>query len=211
MCEKESCNRIITNKNCDIVIEDFTFNCNYIQVFILKLNNSKDDDNPTQTIIKTNRHQPVIFNSNGDGFYTICKLTVPIDEGKPYYYKDEKFYHNIQEVSLQEILDVNPNVSEVKVEYMYYFSTCNLKKCFINICQDIFKQQTSMCNKPNSDSSLTYKRDLLWSAMNVIKYLVEMDQLEEAQRLLEEITACNGLCSSPQPEFTSNCGCGCRK
>jgi len=68
-----------------------------------------------------------------------------------------------------------------------------------------------MCNKPNSDSSLIYKRDLLWSAMNVIKYLVEMDQLEEAQRLLEEITACNGLCSSSQPEFTSNCGCGCRK
>lgn len=206
MCEKESCNRIITDKNCNIIIEDNTFNCNYVQVFILKLNNSKDNS-PTQITIKTNRHQKLLFNSKGDGFYTVCKLTIPIDESKPYYYKDEKFYHNIQEVSLQELVDVNPQFSEIKIEYMYYFSTCNLKKCFISICQDIFKQQSSICNKSNIDNALIYKRDLLWSALNVIKYLAEMDQLEEAQRLLEEITQCNGLCSS-ESNFISNCGCG---
>ena len=206
MCEKESCNKILTDKNCNIVIEDYTFNCNYIQVFILKQNSSKED-NPTQVIIKTNRHQQLLFNGNGDGFYTICKLTVPIDEKASYYYKDEKFYHNIQEVSLQELIEINPQISEIKIEYIYYFSTCNLKKCFINICQDIFKQQGSICKKTNIDPNLIYKRDLLWSALNVIKYLTEMDQLEEAQRLLEEITQCNGLCSS-ESNFVSDCGCG---
>jgi hypothetical protein len=46
---------------------------------------------------------------------------------------------------------------------------------------------------------------LLWSAINTIIYLAETEQFEEAERLLERITNCNGLCENNQ----SNCGCGC--
>ena len=201
---KSNCNGVRIDKNCNIIVEDNNFNCNYVQVFIAKKTTS-EGSTPTQTIIRTNRHQNIIFDSQGDGFYTICKLTIPVDESKPYYYKDDKFYHNIDEVTLQEIINVNPEVSEIQFEYIYYFSTCNLRKCFIKICQDIFNSQTSICNKSNLDQSLTYKRDLIWSALNVINYLVEMDQMEEAQRLLEEVTGCNGLC---QPQSNST-GCGC--
>ena len=78
---------------------------------------------------------------------------------------------------------------------------------FVYICQQIFDQAASLnCNKSNVDSELIYKRDLIWSALNVIQYMAEMDQMCEAQRLLEEITACNGLC--PQDQTSSGCGCG---
>jgi hypothetical protein len=46
------------------------------------------------------------------------------------------------------------------------------------------------------DKELIYKRDLLWSALNVIKYMIEIDQYEEAERLLERIMGCNGLCNN---------------
>jgi len=49
---------------------------------------------------------------------------------------------------------------------------------------------------------------LVWSALKVIKLLVEKDNFEEAQRLLERITGCNGLCTDPC--YTNKpCGCGC--
>lgn len=195
------CNEIFTDKNCNLVITDSTFNCDNVQVFILKMN-----DEILQTIVREKRSQSIVFNkSKQDGFYTICKITIPKDEAMPYYYKDGSYYHNIRRVTLQEILNINPEVSKLNFEYLYYFSTCNLRKCFIKLCQQIFKQQTSICNKSNIDNSLTYKRDLVWSALNVIKYMTEMGQIEEAQRLLEEITACNGLC----PPQTNSKGCGC--
>ena len=198
-------NNIKTDKNCNLIITDNTFSCKYVQVFIMKLTTSSGST-PTKIIVRENRTQQVIFNNIQDGFYTICKLTIPKDESMPYYYKNGKYYHNINEVSLQEILNINLEVSKIEIEYIYYFSTCNLKKCFIKICQDIFDSQTSICDKSGIDSSLTYKRDLLWSALNVINYMVEMDQMEEAQRLLEKITGCNGLCS-PKSSFS---GCGCK-
>lgn len=203
-----ACNIIITDKDCNLIVNDNTYNCDYIQVFILKLTTTIGES-PTQTIIKENRYQKVLFNYQGDGFYTICKLTIPLDEMKPIYYKNGKFYHNIQEISLQEVLDTNTEISQIKFEYFYHFSICNLKKCFIKICQDIFDSSSTVCKKSSIDGQLIYKRDLLWSAINVINYMTEMDQMEEAQRLLEEITKCNGLCS-PQTinNTTSRCGCG---
>ena len=201
-----TCKNITTDKNCNIVINDDNYNCNYVQVFIIKHTTSQGSS-PTQTLIKDNRHKQVVFKSQGDGFYTICKLTIPTDESKPYYYKDGKFYHNIQEVYLHELLKINPKVSGVDINYSYYFSTCRLRKCFIKACQDIFNSQTSICNKSDVDGALTYKRDLLWSTLNVIEYMAEMDQMEEAQRLLERLNGCNGLCNCTET-VTNNCGCG---
>lgn len=200
-----NCKDITIDKNCNIIVDENDYNCNYVQIYMAKLTTSKGST-PTQTVIKDNRHKKVLFKSQGDGFYTICKLTVPKDEMEPYYYKDGKFYHNVQEVYLHELLNINPKVSGIKIQYRYYFSTCNLRKCFIKICQDIFNSQTSICDKSGLDSSLTYKRDLIWSTLNVIDYMVEMNQMEEAQRLLERLTSCNGLCSSTKT-ITNDCGC----
>lgn len=203
------------DQNCNLVIEDNSFDPDYVQVFIIKHSTSQGEDSQ-KIIVRDRRDTPVVFPSAPDGLYSIYKLTIPLDETMPYCYKDGKYYKNnqelcvedivqaIEEVSLQELVDVNPKVSEIKFDYYYYFSTCNLRKCFIQICKDILNQKASAC-EPHPDASLTYKRDLLWTALNVIKYMTEMGQYDEALRLLEEITTCNGLCP---PSKTCKCGCG---
>lgn len=198
-----NCNRITIDSNCNLHIIDNDYNCHYVQVFILKLVSSTS----TQIIIKDNRFDDVSFNTEGDGYYTITKLTVPLDKENPYYYNDGKFYHNGEEITLQQLLEINPNTTGLEIDYIHYFSICNLKKCFIAMCQQIFEQQSSICNKNNVDSFLIYKRDLLWSAINVINYLVDMQQYEEAQSILEQMTECNGLC----PPQTGKVNCGCSK
>ena len=201
-CKENLCDNVSIrfDKNCNLVITDNTFNCNYVQVYILQLNTTTNIEH-INTFVRTNRNQNIIFNTTKDGFYTLCKLTIPVDETKPYYYKDGYYYHNIQKVELEEIL--SNKQSQVQIEYFYYFSTCNLKKCFIKLCQDIFKEQSSICNR-SDNTEKSYKRNLIWAAMSTINYLAEMDQMEEAQRLLEEIVSCNGLCSS---EYSNDCGC----
>lgn len=198
-----SCIKIKNDRNCNIIIED-SFEDGFIQVYILKYINQETN----QIILRKKSSEEVKFKYKGDGQYTICKLSVPLDTSKPYYFKEDKFYNFFNEVSLKEILEVNPNISKINPEYIYYFSTCQLRKCFINICQEIFDSQTSICNKSNVDGFLTYKRDLLWSALNVIEYLIDMCQIEEAQRLLDEITDCNGLCPKSK-ELNKSTGCGC--
>lgn len=192
-----ACTRIITDKNCNIIVLDNTFDENFIQVYILKF---KDQ---TEVFVKSAETQTVTFSYSQDGFYTLCKVTIPLDTSKPIYYKLGKYYYNNQEISLKDLI----KLSEVDAEYSYFFSTCNLKKCFVKVCQEIFNSKNTICSQGNVDHSLIYKRDLIWSALNVIQYMAEMDQMDEAQRLLEEITSCNGLCPSSS-QSSSGCGCG---
>ena len=73
-----------------------------------------------------------------------------------------------------------------------------------------------------------YKRDLVWATLNVINYLIEDGLFEEAQKILEEIQSCNGICYNDNNIFESNSsksyyskgssqgviyntGCGCEK
>lgn len=188
-----NCGKITFDKNCNIIVTEETFDSNYVQVFVLK------NEESSQVLVRENESTQVIFSNNPDGYYTVCKLTIPL-EGT-YYYKDGKYYHGEEEITLQELINLNQEVSGIQIEYFYYFMLCKLKKCFINICQELFKQQNSICTKP-TDSFLSYKKDLLWAAINTLEYLIEMDRAEEAQILLKELTECNGLCPSEQ-----NCGC----
>ena len=189
--------KIITDNYCNMLIKECSFEDDYVLVYLVNYVNSDE----TQTLIKESPDDEIVFKYKGDGLYTVCKLHISTRESSVYYYKDGKFYHRLTEICLQDILD---DPKTIKIDYEYYFSVCNLRKCYIKVCQDIFDSQTSFCSK-NNKSSETYKRDLLWSALNVIEYMVELDQFEEAQRLLEEITVCNGLCYS---DNFSSCGCG---
>lgn len=195
-----SCIKIRNDRDCNIIIED-SLEEGFVQVYILKFINQESN----QIVIKETPDQEVKFKYKGDGQYTICKITISSDTTQSNHFDTEskKFYILYNEASLKQIVDLR----DIQKEYIYYFFTCQLRKCFINICQEIFKSQTSICNKPSTDGSLTYKRDLLWSALNVIEYLIDMCQIEEAQRLLDEITDCNGLCPKSNI-INSGCGCG---
>ena len=143
-------------------------------------------------------------------YYLLCKLIVPIDITKPYYYFNGKFFKGTTEIQLQELIETNPEISQIEISYEHYFQICHLRQCYIDICQKIFNQQASIrCDITNNiDKELIYKRDLIWSAINVIKYLVEQEQFAEAERLLEKISGCNGLCYHDE---SKGCGCCCGK
>lgn len=119
---------------------------------------------------------------------------------------------NISQVTIIEVLEVNPINTTVSKTNRDYVSICFLRKCYINLCQQIFEDRGfSRCwNKNKVDSELIYKRDLVWMAINVIKYLTECEQLAEVERIIETIQGCNGLCVSSNLTSKTN-GCGCSK
>ena len=119
---------------------------------------------------------------------------------------------NVSQVTIIEVLEVNPINTTISKTNRDYVSICFLRKCYINLCQQIFEDRGfSRCwNKNKVDSELIYKRDLVWMAINVIKYLTECEQLAEVERIIETIQGCNGLCVSSNLTSKTN-GCGCSK
>ena len=119
---------------------------------------------------------------------------------------------NVSQVTINEVLEVNPINTTISKTNRDYVSICFLRKCYINLCQQIFEDRGfSRCwNKNKVDSELIYKRDLVWMAINVIKYLTECEQLAEVERIIETIQGCNGLCVSSNLISKTN-GCGCSK
>ena len=119
---------------------------------------------------------------------------------------------NVSQVTITEVLEVNPINTTISKTSRDYVSICFLRKCYINLCQQIFNDRGfSHCwSKNEVDSELVYKRDLIWMAINVIKYLTECEQLAEVERIIETIQGCNGLCTSSNLIRNTN-GCGCSK
>lgn len=192
---------IITKNNHLTIYDNNVLNENVI-VYIVQLNKS-NGETISQIIIKEDPEEYLETDFTSDGFYSIYYGNVSTNPTMPYYYRNGIFYNNqAQEVDLQEIIEVNPSVSEIEFTLENYFLTDNLRSCFVNICKEVFDDRQSDCSS-TVNKELTYKRDLIWSAIEVIKYYTEQGLFEEAQRLLEKITDCNGLCQ----QRNSQCGC----
>lgn len=188
--------------------------------------------NPTYTKHSGENHYTKIP-VNSDGWFNVVHLVLPSEEwfkkeaGKTegsalnlysivYYSDGSKVYKYVngssQETNLSEVLEINPVNTTISKISKNFVSICFLRKCYINLCQQIFNDRGfSQCqSKNNVDSELVYKRDLVWMAINVIKYLTECEQLYEVERIIESIQGCNGLC--PQSNISSKVGgCGCSK
>ena len=208
-----NCNSVITyDMDCNTVIHNINFDENYAYIYVLQLNKSKEII--TRVAVKETIDDEVVFDIGQDGFYTLITVKVPVDPEKEYYYRDGKVYHINEEADLAMLLELNPEVSGLIVEPMYYFQTCRLRKCYISLCQQIFDQVHSVdCNKENLDRNLIYKRDLLLSAINIIEFMAEKNQYVEAERILERIMDCNGLCDNQcnktHKHSSRPCSCGC--
>lgn len=104
----------------------------------------------------------------------------------------------------------NLSVSSINEQLL---SVCKLRKCYINLCQQIFDNKNfSPCwSKNKVDSELVYKRDLVWMAINVITYLWKQgNNQREIERILSQLNTCNGICEPyPKTKFGNTNGCGC--
>lgn len=131
------------------------------------------------------------------------------------YYSDGiyiyKYFDGISTtVSVEEIVERNVDDTTISRIYNDYVSICFLKKCYISLCQQIYNSRGfSKCwNKDSTAAELAYKRDLVWMTINVVKYMVQSNQLAEAERIIERIGGCNGLCKSEYRKWPER-GCGC--
>ena len=197
------CKKITHDLNCNIIVKDAeNYDDNFAYIYVLQLN--KYNSAPiSQIFVKTAENQMVEFQGQ-DGYYTLCELKISKDEKQPYYFKDNKIYKGEEEVSITEVLNVNPEFTGVEINYYYYFQTCFLRKQYVNIAQKIINSVASIKCEPKVNSQDSYIRDLLWSALNVIDYLIDNNCYTEAERILERISGCNGLY-----ENNSNCNCLC--
>ena len=190
---------------------------------VLKSDNSINQESPI--FIKHDQYDYIHIPVFDDGHYQLNYIVIPTkiwaDEHKEsydiiYYSDGESIYKNIKDsgeeiVPIEELIrlnaDSNKTVSKIKEDYL---SICFLKKCYIDICKKIFDLRgfTKCEYSGEVDTQLQYKRDLLWMSINTISYLAEFGQIEEAQRIIELIHGCNGICKSRNREIDHN-GCGC--
>lgn len=165
-----------------------------------------------------------------DGWFTVQHIVIPSKEwfdneltksngsnlgiySLVYYSDGQTIYKYIDgqsyAISLDEILEINPINTTISITSKDYVSICFLIKCYINLCQQILESRglIQCSNKNNIDSELIYKRDLVWMAINVIKYMVECNQLYEAERIIEQMHSCNGVCGDNKNVKSNGCGC----
>lgn len=164
---------------------------------------------PTKEWFNANRNSTIIgvydfvYFTDGVSIYKYCPKT-----------KEDPIVVPLDELIELNLLTGGYTVYSTEKDYV---SICFLRKCYINLCNQIFNNRgfSSCWNKSNVDSELVYKRDLVWMAINVITYLTETHSeckptLSEVERLIEIIQGCNGLCLSSDNLKKSN-GCGCSK
>ena len=126
-------------------------------------------------------------------------------DNKVFYYKEpNKTLEQIREISIQELVQLEHTLTNVEITYYYYFQVCKLRACYTALAQKVLNERQAIrCGIDKVNKEDIYKRDLVWSVLNTILYMAEQEQFEEAERLLESVVGCNGLCDNKY----SNCGC----
>lgn len=163
-----------------------------------------------------------IFQVTDDGYYLIDHIILPtkdwvtdtyvkyydtvycVENDKIYKYVDSQW----EECTIREIIERNPestNIQRCKIDIVY---TGNLQKCYYNHCMDVFNDILDKCSSSKcSTGKDTFNRDFVWMTLNIIDYLVCSKQYLEAQRIIEILAKCgNNFCTSITNK-TSNCGC----
>lgn len=170
-----------------------------------------------------------------DGLKEIQHLIIPTQEWFVYVYdrepeslseyslvyffntEDEKFYkfvnNSMAEASIDEVIEVNSESTTIIKSSANIFELCHLEECFFKLCMYLLE------NMPCSDPCFTDKakgfakeilnRDIIWMAINAIKYCIEQEQFYRAQAILEQIETCWGICREFESNIINYKGCGC--
>ena len=131
---------------------------------------------------------------------------------------EDRFYKyylgGIVEVSLEEILEVNQENTTLIKTSLHTFELCHLEECFFKLC--MFLLENMPCADPCFDDKVKgftgeiLNRDIIWMAINAIKYCQEQQQFYRAQKILERVETCWGICRDlDNVNSTQYKGCGC--
>ena len=163
-----------------------------------------------------------------DGLYSIHHVVLPtvewlervkeeaismLDEYEGIYISDgNTIYHYLNnqylEVDAQVISEINTYKTTISRAENFTFSIWNLQKCYIHLCNEILSDKALKCVKSANPDTI-FNRDLVWMTLNVIKYYIGFKQVYEAQRVLEQINYCHGICKNTKTKLNNQSDCGC--
>lgn len=172
------------------------------------------------------------YKLNQDGFYTVYHIILPttewlnkeLEKAHSILKSDIEIYvcdcsniykyskgnlHKIEDVDI--LTSVNTENTTISRTVVNQFSIYDLYKCYITLCKQIFQNTTFKCFDKINLEDITFKRDFIWMTINIIKYYTEMNNFLEAQRLLQKINYCGGICNEKSLSKQNNSGCGCNK
>ena len=86
------------------------------------------------------------------------------------------------------------------------FSLCHLRKCAVAYEKQSIEEFLSTCNKRNCNKKSYHQstRDILLISLFVLEHLICEDKYLEAQRILDALGTCGGLCEN---RLTKSCCC----
>ena len=132
--------------------------------------------------------------------------------------EDDKFYKykfgNLEEVDINEILEINQTDTTLIKTSLHTFELCHLEECFFKLCMFLLDRMPCIdpcfTEKMKSFSGEILNRDIIWMALNAIKYCIEQQQFFRAQKILERVETCWGICRDlDNINSTGYKGCGC--
>jgi hypothetical protein len=171
--------------------------------------------------IRENRHTSEPIKLGRDGWFRVTHIVIPTQDWvykeldkkgtilnvySEVYFTDGKelFKYNkgnIEKVTVEELLEVNPKGTSILKQTQDYFSICNLSREIQELYLDIFKKRLTI----GACSIDPCKANRLVALSNLIRHYIRWGQFAEAERVVERISP---LKVSDKPIKLSKCGCG---
>lgn len=144
------------------------------------------------------------FDSYANGVYFVG------DEDKFFKYKQGE----VIEVPIKEIVEINQEDTTLVKTELHTFELCHLEECFFKLCMYLLDNMpcTDPCfnEKMKGFAGEILNRDIIWMVLNAIKYCIEQQQFFRAQKILERVETCWGICRDlDNINSTQYKGCGC--
>jgi hypothetical protein len=136
-----------------------------------------------------------------DGYYNVHRLQITTTAGAGYYILGDVLYGPgdvvIQGADVYLLLDIADFAAEgIIYSVADYFTYYNIEKYYVDFLKTKFLKNVCCCNPPNDRSII----DPLTMGIDVIKYLLEYQQYNEAARIVEMLATCTGV-------INTSCGC----
>lgn len=200
---KNTANEDITAPEVPVVIASGSVNASYADNFTAKLYSLKLDGHYTfyRFAIPT------------QAFYDAEKTGVRFVDRSIYYSNGTNIYKVVSGVatviSISDFIKEDLTASVVSYSKNSFISICYLNKCFADKVKAIIDAAVDVkCTKDlTTVNKLKSERDLLFAITYNIRYLQNLCENDEAQRLIELIMACGGMCSSTLVSNDNDCGC----
>lgn len=127
------------------------------------------------------------------------------------YYLYDVSTRTSEEVLLPQILEINNTGSTLIRSDSYTFNICYLEECNARMSLSCLEKNHLCPGEPYQYDR--FLRDIIFMAINVIKYYLGSELYLQAQNIIERIESCGIICNDifPSPAEKGGMDCGCSR